>query len=1251
MKLPSDASVKAKFCSYMQLDFLLLNAGSLSSSNATAKYEDHGANAAQLEDLMFAAKDMAFQSLRQSSGCETVPDLRIAPVIQGSLQDTQYVCAEQRVPGHSPTPDSDADGADKKGLFAASSPSSPSLQQAERQWEQLYMQATVPLLFRPFRYFPESLVRLYFPHLSVSIVRIINSGNDALDLLLLRRTLKIAHGRQFRLVKKARTIFSELHTRKDSREAPETERGDAVLSEESEAGMLQFCSGRISALRYAAETDPSIHAAWNNSLKKIESNMESGTSTIMKLRANLRRFIQLPELITKPKIEEPLHPKGCIIVQILECKDLLERKAKKPYVTVTLDGGDIRQTAVGSCARSPVWNSEIFSFNLPSREKTDALFLQVFSNDTSSYKNQFLGQFSTPVASLEPGKVCDQWATLQKRSYKSHVAGQIHFLVLYEEFEDAEGDKENFRSSSRQSKRASLVEDCFEIASPSSGHDIFRELVVQFVHDAVASQVLSKQDILPLAAFRILLNVALFYAIDPLTAQLLLCQGIVKAWGGPQIACLPAGQKPAALPFEAFSKLCSSVLDDSAAENILVPAVLASCADNIQAPIVQLRLTVITEICQFGIALIQQFDKIFVDDGSGFGLAIAFAKVLASFPLVVDVQPIFHNLRELFVTVANTKTEEYIQQWKAKFDKIWTGKMSRLDDFEKEQLAKDTPPSPSPSPSPRAYATERVPELKMSTKLHRTDALEDVMVGRLVFVVRQTARVFDGVCARYGRFIPPWTTFLTAMARTMLRYVQFLVDEYLNRRSIITQRRHTEIKVITIVRSLQYNLSIFLDESDTMDINSIFYLDISDYLAELCAHLPAFVREEISEPDDFKPISSETPVSQSVLDLYSLIHLLFLAFCRLAPANGNRCASPTSADPQQFANAWQVQLASSLGNSVQVYGDHLLASSRIILQSERTAHKSMALMRPAVDSRVAVVLNNIFQMRSFNEQFLDLEVLKKAAEEASDVYGKAVGPFVLQIESQVLGNVADTIRNAYALQLYMMIVLGGLSLARSNIVSRVIRHPQASFLIQRARKLKERHRQDALRTFTKLLQQEIQTLSRTLEKPVFQRMLRSVFENCILKIAKEVCFSIALDRRHLHVCERIIQRLSDTLPVVRELFTGFMSEHAADSSVLTAEYMASQFDDVLKLYSTIPVTDNVLCSVLQSPTADTNPESSDYGRETALVFLLVRARFHRSRNAQQCIDSILEDLPSEMLERVHHRWDQVLGQDLFRVVT
>lgn len=121
-------------------------------------------------------------------------------------------------------------------------------------------------------------------------------------------------------------------------------------------------------------------------------------------------------------------------------------KAKKgennnSYCTLKLDQRMFRTRTIRHNAH-PVWNEQFF-FDINNFDGT--IKIHVWHEEEGLFKglgqeDSFLGKIEIPLASLQdPKKVqSEEWFELQKRSDKSHVAGQLRIKVYFARFDQTD---------------------------------------------------------------------------------------------------------------------------------------------------------------------------------------------------------------------------------------------------------------------------------------------------------------------------------------------------------------------------------------------------------------------------------------------------------------------------------------------------------------------------------------------------------------------------------------------------------------------------------------------------------------------------------------------------------------------------------------------------------------------------------------------------------------------------------------------
>jgi len=125
-----------------------------------------------------------------------------------------------------------------------------------------------------------------------------------------------------------------------------------------------------------------------------------------------------------------LSTRGKLTVIVSGARNLAGKNSNglsNPFCTLSLGKHQRKRTTVINQDLNPEWDCTLeFMVTDPSSE----LSVSVWSN-RMVLRNKFLGCISVPVSSLRHKEWCDEWYTLQKRSPKSRVNGDIRLRVLY----------------------------------------------------------------------------------------------------------------------------------------------------------------------------------------------------------------------------------------------------------------------------------------------------------------------------------------------------------------------------------------------------------------------------------------------------------------------------------------------------------------------------------------------------------------------------------------------------------------------------------------------------------------------------------------------------------------------------------------------------------------------------------------------------------------------------------------------------
>jgi hypothetical protein len=1049
----------------------------------------------------------------------------------------------------------------------------------------------LPQLIHVAKYCPDRLLSQYCPHVtSITMTKLIRGGNENADILFLQNVFNVSGSDHVALINSLRSDFAPPQA-KD-------------LVSQSQARILKRMLRQYKDLKAEADSDPYVDALWNHSIGNIISRCQDAENLRMlkTIKNQVQRVpLQLLEILQLRKKRDAV---GNIAVQVVECRNLKAKNVfgtgSDVFVEVSLDGRKLQSTKVINNTVAPVWENAMFVFDLDEADlKCDstALFIQVWDYDTVG-RNDFLGQYTVPLRSLTAGEPVDAWYTLQKRSAKSHISGDIHLILLYEaRIGSVDGSKDDDRTLPRGE---TLFEDV-------DLDQVFRATFSKFMGFVYADHNTEEQQKrMPLLATRLVVEFAIYYQINPFHLQLLLTDCIIdyssqgKGYFG-------------SVPFDALGLILKAVLDD---EHVAYPITkrIFELGDEEHSFELKYRLEVVKKVSQFAVDSLLRCREF--ESGSALGYALVLIEFLADFPIVRSVDAEYGTPEVLVENIMEQMAEEWLEE-------IRTTVMAEC-------------------PSTSTISKEETRKSLLAIE-------EEQLVKRLVCMMQHILEQYVRFYTDYAPYIADWANVLGPVARVFMTAVRDLVSGYFDYRSRTGVPEQHALQLIPILRALQERLSPWLPSDMMYDVNREFALDIDAWIRALSERMPELITALIASDASFQPIymvGGEALISTSVVDLFSLVVQTYAAFCRLLPLPESEQAevqgaftleedsAPSPSDEVSLEVMWHKSVTTTLVECIKTYISSLCDSAVIMARLGK------------LSATLYVCLNDIDACIGKADEMLQSQHLASAPTSVRALYDSIIPKAraaTTTVVREIVRGMRDRMIGPQLVSLLRLHVIAGPD--EDDTVGKMKRFFRCAFSSNASQKVVDADRSDTVSTTSSsggeflidslfdILDGVLQPACDVLQGRVFKRLLYAVYDDGIMKTLQLLCVAVPPSA----LSERAIDNLQALSEPMRAYFVS-ESENSDDnggSSGLSDKQFTAAFSQMQALYnfgkaSTIVLAE--MCKYIQI--------GVDIEAEPAIAMLMARAQLHKDKVAKKAMQDIARKVPEEWITKVELKWVQ-----------
>lgn len=823
------------------------------------------------------------------------------------------------------------------------------------------------LLFPLSKFMPKEMTRNYFPHLSQhdrSAMKI----SPAELVAFARERFQVSTGEHWEIVDALKLRYADRYSRKKSGKPFILDQTQKTLSKRDRTAQAAVLAAAVSRVRrWAAalsdgvglpESDEFTSAdarevfvearrLWLRQaeqeltrckavfeVKALKEKMVRQSSKIPKVFA--RFFSALP---SKKDAAEQSEVVARIVIQVHEARGLLGKDSNglsDPFFEISVNGKQKHRSRTVSACLEPVWEDEQRPFDLLKGDAGRTTIMVQFWDEDSAAKADFLGQVQLDLADVPAGALLTRWYPLQKRSSRSHVAGEARISIFWQPFTtkilapDAAAQPEDSthpppaEAGPTGHSRPEVEDVMFRSAV---GVQMLGAIASSCFHDIVATVPLAP------AAYRILLEFCLWNAVDSTVTQCVLlerlCLAVKNALPGLAALAASPGNDSIDIPFPALKPLYRSLVVGS-------PASVIVCHRGLTL----LRGAAIGELCDLICACISYYDKVLVSPRS-FSLCFEFFAQLMPVREVLECRPAWGDGNDLIARLVERSVRKRSSEIAAKLD---------------------------------------------ARNVTCVDAISfiDGVLSRFVPEVQQ-----------FGKFVPNGIPFFESQAAAYFAVARKAVSAVFDARTAADRdgsEGHVDEFLALSVRLDRLNSVMYPflqpDMDEPFDVLSLFFSDFQQLIVRMKQKLIPIVSSVLSA-DSFSAVSVSAPsatesetsdlecCSSSLFDLFSIIRQLHHKFSKLMPqlqadsADGRlrqlfdeelRCFSDGVLFYIQSAKAlFDKEIADLLGKL-----DATLKHSK----HDEEANLDEDARASVVSRKAYVIMSNIFACRGLLDTFL-----------------------------------------------------------------------------------------------------------------------------------------------------------------------------------------------------------------------------------------------------------------------------------------
>eukprot|EP01028_Stygiella_incarcerata_P012968 TRINITY_DN80_c1_g1_i1.p1 TRINITY_DN80_c1_g1~~TRINITY_DN80_c1_g1_i1.p1 ORF type:complete len:1158 (-),score=339.55 TRINITY_DN80_c1_g1_i1:168-3641(-) len=244
----------------------------------------------------------------------------------------------------------------------------------------------------------------------------------------------------------------------------------------------ETCVVALRELRNRTHKHKDISEAWKTFDQNVSNRFQ---------KKKVSRFFKgvpskFKRLFSSKRLEKIGPTVGRIVVNVIEARNLLAKDrgdTSDPYaiISITTRPKVTFKTPVIWKSLNPFFDCDPFPIDITKTDLSSPdtkLKVQLFDKDRGN-RDDFLGEWTVNLHTLENGCYVDDWFVLQKRSEKSRVQGDVHIAYSYQSF-DVVGEEDEDALDDTQ-KITSLVADLQVICQKMFFHDAEISIVNRFL--------------------------------------------------------------------------------------------------------------------------------------------------------------------------------------------------------------------------------------------------------------------------------------------------------------------------------------------------------------------------------------------------------------------------------------------------------------------------------------------------------------------------------------------------------------------------------------------------------------------------------------------------------------------------------------------------------------------------------------------------------------------------------------------------